>query len=234
MSPAAAIAAAASRAWSAGAERGGLLVVAVDVGELGGAASPGKSGSSARRCRQPRPRGARARGRPSSSTRFVGGRADAAVAHDAHADDRRSRSASAGAPRPGEAREARALGVDDASALVAARRGERALGEVERAAHDGARRPGRSRNRAGAAPWRDVRVLARLALAAVRQPVEHPFVRAADRVERAPEDAASCPCTSRRAASGRACRRLISHATCVPNWKLRRLSSIDQLLFVSR
>ena len=75
--------------------------------------------------------------------------------------------------------------VHDRLGFAAGRGSSAALGDVERA-HDRDADLHVAEAR-GERAVRDVRALARLALAAVRQPVQPPGVRSGDRVERAPE-----------------------------------------------
>ena len=76
-------------------------------------------------------------------------------------------------------------------------------------------------------------MLARLPLAAIREPEHRPLVGPGDGVE-PPQNSGVTPMYVGSRSSLPSLPFLISQATCVPNWKLRRLSSIDQLLFVQR
>ena len=167
----ASIAARRSRACSSGAERRRLRVVQPSTsGSVGGGASPGKPSSATDASAASPARAASSRKRSWSSA--VRRRdADPAVADDAQRARLRSRSASAGAPRSREAREPRALGRGRHLGLVAlARPRARApRPRASRSRRDADLDVAEARRRRAV---RDVRALARLALAAVRQPVQ--------------------------------------------------------------
>jgi hypothetical protein len=133
-------------------ESGGLLVVAVDVGELRGAGQRvqirifGRSfGSLARPERE--------LAEAIVVDQVGSGRADAVPADHAQEDADVLDQSRLVHLRSGKSREARVLGLDDRFGAVALRRGNCPLGEVDRARHDGATPTWTFRNRAGAAPW---------------------------------------------------------------------------------
>src|SRR5207247_3009516 len=135
--------------------------------------------------------------------------------------------------RSGKSREARVLGLDDRFGAVALRRGDRPLGEVDRARHDGATPTWTFRNRAGAAPWLTCACWPGCPLPQLVRPYSTQ-VSGPPTASSEPQKTGVTPVyvASRSIRPRLPC--LISQATCVPNWKFRRLSSIDQDLFVSR
>src|SRR5438046_1456292 len=133
----------------------------------------------------------------------------------------------------GKSCEPRALGVDERLRLFARRSLQRARREFERRLAQARTPTCTPRNRAGAVPCETCAACPGCPLPQFVSPCNFHSSRPAT-ASREPQNCGVIPVYVASRSIRPSLPPEISHAICVPNWKFSRLSSIDQLLFVSK